>query len=446
MEAGGRVSNVNLARRTAVEVAFDGVDISESVRPYLLSMTYTDNEEDEADDLQIKLQDRDGLWLCQWLNDMVQAASTTGVASSAAAPVTAYQVTAQSGLNVRTGPGTGYSKLGALAFGTTVSVESIQDGWAVVQYSGRTAYICADYIQPSGGGNANAGGQSSPSVSSLKVRAGILRENWNGDGSDQVLDCGQFELDSIDASGPPATVTIKATALPFSSQIRQTKRSQAWESYTLSGIAREMAARNGMAFLCESANDPYFDRVEQVQSSDITFLSTLCHNAGVSLKATSNILVLFDQAAYEAKAPVKAIRRGDGSYTKYKLAVGKADTQYASCRVSYSGSGKCIEAIAYVEDYKADSDKNQQLEITARVGTIAEAKALAEKQLRLHNKYARTATFTLHGDPDMLAGVTVLLADWGAWDGKYIVKQAKHIVGSSGYTTAVTLRRALEGY
>lgn len=443
------MSNANLARRTAVEICFDGVDITESVRPYLLSLTYTDNEEDEADDLQIKLEDRDSLWLCSWLNDLVQAAaSTTGAVSSETAPVSSaatYQVTAKSGLNVRTGPGTGYSKLGALAFGATISVETIRDGWAAIQYSGRSAYVCADYIQPSGGG-ASADAQSSASVSNLKIRAGILRENWNGDGSDKVLDCGQFELDSIDASGPPATVTIKATALPFSSQIRQTKRSQAWESYTLSGIAREMAARNGMAFLYESANDPYYDRVEQVKVSDISFLSALCHNAGISLKATSNILVLFDQAAYEAKAPVKTIRCGDGSYTKYKLAMGKADTQYASCRVSYSGSGKCIEAIAYVEDYKEDSDKNQQLEITARVGSIAEAKALAEKQLRLHNKYARTATFTMTGDPDMLAGVTVLLSDWGSWDGKYIVKQAKHIVGSSGYTTTVTLRRVLEGY
>lgn len=434
--------NANLARRTAVEVTCDGVDISKSIRPYLLSLTYTDNEEDEADDLQIKLQDRDSLWLCQWLNDMMQAAASTVVAASEEAAT--YQVTAKSGLNVRSGPGTGYAKLGALAFGTAVSVESIHDGWAVIQYSGRTAYVCADYIQTSG--NTNAESQSGSSISSLKIRAAILRENWKGDGSNSVLDCGQFELDSVDASGPPATVTIKATALPFSSQIRQTKRSQAWESYALSGIAREMAARDGMAFLYESASDPYFGRVEQVRESDISFLSTLCHNAGISLKATANILVLFDQAAYEAKAPVKTIRRGDGSYTKYKLAVGKADTQYTSCRVSYAGSGRCIEATVYVEDYKADSKNNQQLEITARVGSHAEAKALAEKQLRLHNKYARTATITMPGDQDMLAGVTVQLADWGRWDGKYIVKQAKHTVGSSGYTTAVTLRRVLEGY
>lgn len=440
------MSDANLARRTAVDVAFAGINITQSMKPYLLSLTYTDNEEDESDDLQIKLQDREGLWLCRWLNDMVQAAaafSGTVTMESASEAATSYRVTASIGLNVRSGPGTGYSKLGTLAYGATVSVSSIADGWAAIQYSGQTAYISATYLEQTE--SVPTGGAAEASTASgLKIRAGIVRENWNGDGTDKVLDCGQFELDTIDASGPPATVTIKATALPFDGQIRQTKRSQAWESYTLSGIAHEMAARNGLACLFESADDPYYDRVEQVQSSDIAFLSTLCHNAGVSLKATSNILVLFDQSSYEAKSPIKTISRGCG-YAKYKLSVGKSDTQYASCRVSYAADGRCIEATAYIEDYK-ESEKNQQLEITARVSSVAEAKALAEKQLRLHNKYARTCSFTFPGDPDLLAGVTVLLDGWGAFDGKYIIKQSKHSVSSAGYTTTVTLRRVLEGY
>ena len=44
------------------------------------------------------------------------------------------------------------------------------------------------------------------------------------------------------------------------------------------------------------------------------------------------------------------------------------------------------------------------------------------------------------------AGVTAKLTGWGAWDGKYIVEQAAHSVGSSGYTTQVKLRKTLEGY
>jgi len=55
------MSDKNMARRTDVEINFDGTDITSSIRPYLLSVTYTDNEEDEADDLQIRLQDREGV-------------------------------------------------------------------------------------------------------------------------------------------------------------------------------------------------------------------------------------------------------------------------------------------------------------------------------------------------------------------------------------------------
>ena len=420
------MSDRNQARRTTAEVVFGGTDITSSIRPYLLSLTYTDNEEDEADDLQIKLQDRDSIWLEKWLNDAIQAAASSAPAEGAGeVEAKTYKVTPSIGLNVRTGPGTSYGKLGALPYGTEVSVTGISNGWATIQYSGKTAYVSAQYIQEV-----------------------IVRENWNNDGKDTVLDCGQFELDSIKASGPPATITIKATSLPFNAQIRQTEKTKAWEAYNLSGIAQEMAGANGMACLYESASDPYYERVEQYKVSDIKFLSQLCHDAGISLKATNHILVLFDQADYEAKDPTFTVKRGNGSYTKYDLSVGTADAKYTSCRVRYAdpATGQVIEGIAYAEDYKADSKNNQQLEVTAKVASIAEAQTLAAKQLRLHNKYSRTATFTFPGDPSKVAGVTATLEGWGAWDGKYIIKQSKHSLGSSGYTTQTVLRRILEGY
>ena len=59
-------------------VAFEGVDISEDIKPYLLSMAFTDNEEDDTDDLQLKLQDAKGIWLQKWLNASVQAAISGG--------------------------------------------------------------------------------------------------------------------------------------------------------------------------------------------------------------------------------------------------------------------------------------------------------------------------------------------------------------------------------
>ena len=395
------MSGPNQARRVTAQIFFQGADITGSMRPYFLSATYTDKEADGTDDLQLKLQDRDDIWLKKWLADAIDAAASAGSLSASSKAKTdgaakSYKVTAKSGLNVRSGPSTSYGKYGALVCGAELQVEGIENGWAKVSYNGKTAYVSASYIKESGGGggDASAAAPASASGAGFKISAVFVRENWTGGGRDKVLDCGQFELDSVDASGPPNTITIKATALPYSAQIRQTEKSKAWEAYTLSGIANEMAAANGMTCMFLANSDPSYGRVEQYKQSDIAFLSKLCHEAGISLKATNNLIVLFDQEDYEKKSPVLTIVRGSGSYTKHKLNAGTAGTQYASCRVSYTdpGTGKCIEATVKVEDYNDKAKNNQQLEITAKVASVAEAKTKAEKYLRLHNKYAKTAT------------------------------------------------------
>ena len=69
------MNHADLSRRTEVEIAFDGADITNSIKPYLLSVTYTDNEEGETDDLQVKVQDRDGEWLQSWLDRAIAAAA-----------------------------------------------------------------------------------------------------------------------------------------------------------------------------------------------------------------------------------------------------------------------------------------------------------------------------------------------------------------------------------
>lgn len=508
------MSDKSMARRATAEVAFDGVDITASITQYLLSISYTDCEENEADDLQLKLQDRDGIWQEQWLGQMIDAAASgsgsTAQATTPEATTNRYRVNAKSGLNVRSGPSTSYSRYGALVYGTEVDVVGTKNNWSEIVYNGKTAYVYSDYLTAvsSSAGWAigdeviatgrpqytsygtkpgakvtnykstithlnlkdgvpypihvghlgwfatnevqkvDASGDTTEPVTStgLKIQAVFAARNWDGTGADKLLDCGQFELDSVDCSGPPAVIQIKATALPFSSQIRQTKKNKAWEAYKLSGIANEMAKKAGMACMYLASGDPEYKRVEQYQTSDISFLSKLCKEAGLSLKVSNNIIVIFDQAGYESSKPVLTIKKGDGSYIKHKVKTGEADVHYASCRVRWTtSSGKLIEGIAKVEDYDAEDESNQQLEIRAKVNSIAEAQTLAAKYLRLHNKYQKTASFTLPGNPMLGAGMTVELKGWGTWDGKYIVSQAKHTISNS-YTTQIELRKTLEGY
>lgn len=95
----------------------------------------------------------------------------------------------------------------------------------------------------------------------------------------------------------------------------------------------------------ESASDPFYQRKEQMQESDITFLQRLCKAAGISLKVTAKIIVLFDAAAYEQKDAVRTIQRGKADVGSYSFSTSLHDTAYSKCHVSYTdpATGTTIE-------------------------------------------------------------------------------------------------------
>lgn len=437
------------ARRTDAQITFDGTDISAEMRRYLLSVSYTDSEEDEADDLQITLQDKDELWIKDWMLKLILATQDKTEEKTELPPTVSW---GSSGDTVRMMQelliAAGYSLPAFGADGvfggeTYAAVFAFQQTW-----SPRPDGICG----PNTWGQLLKGADGSKGAT---IRAAFVRRNWITPGKDEVAGFGCFTLDSVDFSGPPSIATIRATALNFNTDIRQTKKSRSWESYTLSGIGAEMTARAGMTLLFLSDVNPFYTRAEQYKESDIAFYQRLCHAAGLSLKSYDNKLVVFDQATYEAAEPQFTIRRRekltdphtpDRDYISWDLNAGKAESQYTSCRVSYNDPVKgCIEGTAYIEDYDKSENK-QQLEITAKVESAGEAMTLAQKYLRLYNKFCQTTEFTLPGNPELAAGVTVTLAGWGGFDGKYIIRQAVHTLDDNGYTTAISLRKVLEGY
>jgi len=53
-------------RRARLVLTYNGKDISTDIAPYVLSFSYTDNAHGKADDLQVKLEDREHLWKGDW--------------------------------------------------------------------------------------------------------------------------------------------------------------------------------------------------------------------------------------------------------------------------------------------------------------------------------------------------------------------------------------------
>lgn len=56
------------------------------------------------------------------------------------------RVTPKNGLNIRTGPGTGYKKIGAMKMGTVVTILQEKQGWGRIA-DPKVGWICLDYIK-----------------------------------------------------------------------------------------------------------------------------------------------------------------------------------------------------------------------------------------------------------------------------------------------------------
>lgn len=86
-------------------------------------------------------------------------------------------VTASS-LNIRSGPGTGYSVIGSRSYGSTVRVTHINGSWSRISWSGRDAYAHSDYLKlmtsspPITGDRNVTDYQAKVTASSLNIRSG----------------------------------------------------------------------------------------------------------------------------------------------------------------------------------------------------------------------------------------------------------------------------------
>lgn len=442
----------DIARRTSVKVKVNGVDISEDMSKYLLSMTYTDEQEDKTDDLSLVIDDREGIWLKSWLNSGVKSAArsdSSGGSGSSGGLAVGDCVMVKQGASAYDGTSLQAWVYSYTGF-TVLEIGKINNDRVVIGINGTiTAAVRAQDLTKTSAGTASgvSGGKSGSSngLVGATLAVSIIQKNWNSDGKNRVLNCGTFSIDTIKASGPPSKITIKGTSLSAGAAIKTVKKNKAWENIRLSAIAEQIAKSNGMASSFASDFNPLYVRKEQCSETDIAFLQRLCTAAGISLKVTGGALVLFDEADYEKRPAVATFQNGKGNILSYSFSDASSDTAYSSCHVSYTNPETGV-TIEYTYTPRIDNPgTGEVLEISERVESREEARKLAMKRLRAKNKDRFSASLKIIGETDAAAGATVNIKGFGDFDGKYIIKTAAHSI-SNGYTTALTLRKCLEEY
>lgn len=312
------------------------------------------------------------------------------------------------------------------------------------------------------------------------IRAYIASGTTDGKNGPELF-CGKFFVDSLRTSGSPRVFEMRAVSVPMNTPIRRKMITKAWEKRTLKGIAQEIAGDSKVELLYDSQEDPSYDRQDQKAESNLAFLSRLCRDAGLSIKVTDDMIVIFDQASYEKKAPVKTLVLGVSDILSWDFESQQSET-YKTCTVSWRDSKKKSKGSAggYNMDLEKDDgdsdsdpgydmdlqkvkkvnpavmtytyvdpdvdDNGQEYQVKKRASSIAEAKRIARATLRKLNLRKLTGNLTLVGDPTLVAGVVIALEGFGSFDGRFIVERATHSVGTSGYTTSVSVRRVNTKY
>lgn len=277
-----------------------------------------------------------------------------------------------------------------------------------------------------------------------KVKASIVLHNWQEVNRIESLPCGTFEIDQIECSGPPNQVTIKAISTLISKPMRAEKHTKAWENVKLSIIASDIANKNGLEFFWDCSDDPLFERRDQIETSDLEFISQIGKDYGISVKVTDTQLVCYSTEEYETKSPVGELQFGDKKLLRWNFS-SKATGTYKAATLQYHDpvKNRTIKATVNSDSTEA-TGSGRVLMINQKADSEDDAKKIAKQRLDDANKKEITGNISLMGDLRYVGGSNVKITGFGSFDGVFTIESATHSVSGSGYTTGLNISMGKE--
>ena len=382
------------ARRTEIGCTYEGVDIAADLRPHLKGITYTDALSGESDDVQISLEDRDGLWAGAW---RPQEGHTHRCYIEAPSDVAGRTIRRDCGL---------------------ATVDEIDYSHPPSEI--RIKAVSAGITQ----GLARTRRTRAWRESSLRAIAAEIATRAG--------------LDLVFAAPDPG---FRRRSRPRPAALPPTPPRTAAEQADLAG-------RYGDAILARATaaprtfSGPTYERVDQRNETDLAFLLRLCGDYGLALKVFDQAIAIFLEADLEAAPPLATIRLGESAVIGYRVSRATSDT-YASATVRYRDprNGRVYSATHPSPRRNAEPEE-PNLAVTARVESQAEAEQRAQDLLRARNARGHTGTITLAGDPAWYAGATADI-EARVLSGRYLVTRVTHST-AGGYTTTLDVRRILD--
>lgn len=271
------------------------------------------------------------------------------------------------------------------------------------------------------------------------------------DGATIPVPIGKFEVDSINVKGKPNITTIKAITAFISGEIRDTKRSKAWEKIKFKAIVSEIAGKHGYSAVFNIQKDKLYDKVDQNNLSDIEFIKKLCKDLGYDVKVNNTKIIITDEEYYESKGPDFNIynHREDADKSDiFDLLNWEFDESsigaYTSCENQYKDPKTRTVYKAKAESKKEKKSK-KVLRLNKKVKSDAENEQLCKDALKRENAKTKTAKFSFAPDKAVYGKNIINVSGWGVFDGKYLIDSVTHKIDSNGYTVDLDCRKFYKG-
>jgi uncharacterized protein len=284
----------------------------------------------------------------------------------------------------------------------------------------------------------------------LDDREGRWRSSWyptKGDSlslaigyeGSSLLDCGTFQIDEIELSGPPHVVTLRALSAAVSKALR-TRNSRRWDSLGLRDVVGQLAAEYGLSVVGEVPSLPYV-ALAQDRETDLAFLRRLAELHGAAFSIRGDRLGFHDLDALDARNAALSLEMEH--LESYSLR-DKTHLVYQGSEVRYfdAQEKQIVEGVIKAQGAKP----GDTLRIRKRAETSAHAKRLAHSALKQTKGFEQAGTIkTTQGTPYALAGNLAQLGEsFGVLAGKYQIESSRHdFTRSSGYTTECEVRRVV---
>lgn len=255
-----------------------------------------------------------------------------------------------------------------------------------------------------------------------------------------LVNCGTFEVDQIDFSGPPDQVTIRAIAARISQAVR-TELSFVHEQKTLAQIAQAIADKHGLT-LQGDIEHILFERTTQLRESDFGFLNRIAGDYGYIFNVRDTTMTFVKVFEMDASDPVKEIDRID--LIRYSIN-DKSTKTYQSAEIKYQNptTNRLIGVVAIGELANAAQDV---LQIRGqRCENDGQALTRAEAAIHVVNTMSMDGSITVEGDPVSLAGNSFDFTGMGYISGKYKILESTHTISQgAGYVTVSKIKRVGE--